>query len=246
LRAYSIQSFGGHLKNNYSAAALAGLLFAVVSPAAVLTENFDNVPALTASGGWVMVNESSPVGTQSVWFQGNSGVFSSQAGAADSYAAVNFNSVAGANTISNWLISPLLTFINGDTISFYSRTVDAPEFPDRLNLRLSTNGASTATADFTTILLTINPSLTTSGYPNVWTLFTATISGLGAPTNGRIAFHYDVTNGGPSGANSDYIGIDTLTSTVTLDTGAAETPEPATWAMMSIGLGLAGIYGRRR
>jgi hypothetical protein len=35
-----------------------------------------------------------------------------------------------------------------------------------------------------------------------------TISGVGAPTQGRFALHYYVTNGGPSGSNSDYIGVD--------------------------------------
>jgi hypothetical protein len=54
-----------------------------------------------------------------------------------------------------------------------------------------------------------NPTYTTSGYPNVWTQFTLTLSGLGSPTTGRLAFRYFVENGGPSGANSDYIGIDT-------------------------------------
>ncbi|MBA3469607.1 MAG: choice-of-anchor J domain-containing protein, partial [Herpetosiphonaceae bacterium] len=48
----------------------------------------------------------------------------------------------------------------------------------------------------------------TGVYPQVWTEFTATISGLGAPTTGRIAFRYFVTSGGPQGANSSYIGID--------------------------------------
>ena len=51
---------------------------------------------------------------------------------------------------------------------------------------MSTNGASsnvgtTATdvGDFITLLLDINPTYTTSGYPNVWTQFTVTLSGRG-------------------------------------------------------------------
>lgn len=54
----------------------------------------------------------------------------------------------------------------------------------------------------------MNPSLITGVYPTSWTKFTATVSGLAGPTSGRVAFRYFVTNGGPSGANSDYIGID--------------------------------------
>ena len=76
----------------------------------------------------------------------------------------------------------------------------------------SSNVGSTATnvGDFTTLLLDINPTYTTTGYPNVWTNFVVTVSGLGGPITGRLAFRYFVENGGPSGANSDYIGIDTV------------------------------------
>ncbi len=62
--------------------------------------------------------------------------------------------------------------------------------------------------DFTTLLLEINPTLAVGGYPNVWTQYSVTISGVAAPTQGRFAFRYYVTNGGPSGSNSDYIGVD--------------------------------------
>ena len=58
-------------------------------------------------------------------------------------------------------------------------------FPDRLQVRMSTNGASTnvgstatGVGDFTTLLLDINPNYTTNCYPNVWTQFTVTLSGL--------------------------------------------------------------------
>jgi hypothetical protein len=84
-------------------------------------------------------------------------------------------------------------------------------------VRLSTNGASTdvgATAtsvgDFQTLLLDINPNYTLTGYPNVWTKFIVPVSGIPSPTTGRLAFRYFVENGGPSGANSDHIGIDTV------------------------------------
>jgi hypothetical protein len=62
--------------------------------------------------------------------------------------------------------------------------------------------------DFTTLLLDINPTLTVGGYPEIWTQYSINISGVGAPTQGRFAFRYYVTNGGPSGANSNYIGVD--------------------------------------
>lgn len=175
------------------------------------SENFDSV----LPTGWSVQNNSA-AGTTG-WFAGNTGVFSSQAGATSSYIAANFQNTTGANTISNWLFSPVRVFRNGDTVRFYTRTVSTGGFPDRLQLRLSLAGdsvrvGSTATSvgDFTTLLLDINPSYSTNVYPTVWTQYTATISGLAANTAGRIAFRYFVENGGPLGVNSDYIGIDSF------------------------------------
>lgn len=180
----------------------------------LLSQDFATVVPLPA--GWASQNLSAPVGTTG-WFQGNTAVFPAQSGAPTSYIGANFNNTAGTGTISNWLFTPNLTFQNGDEISFWTRTVGAPAFPDRLELRMSTNGASvdagassTSVGDFTNLLLTVNSGLTTAGYPNAWTRFTATVSGLAGPTSGRFAFRYFVTNGGPSGANSDYIGIDNV------------------------------------
>lgn len=169
------------------------------------------------------------------WFEGNDSVFGPNS--TPNYLAANFNNSTGSNNISNYLMSPVRTFNNGDTISFFTRTVTSVSFPDRLRLRLSTNGASTATGDFGTILLTVNPNLTTSGYPTAWQQFSATITGLSGATSGRFAFHYDVDGtAGPSGSNSDYIGIDTIRYTAV--------PEPAT--MAALGLGVAALLRRRR
>ena len=130
-------------------------------------------------------------------------------------------------TISDWLLTPPLTLQNGGQLTFWTRTVNAPAFPDRLQVRMSLNGTSTnvgttetSVGDFTTLLLDINPTYTRAGYPNVWTQFTVNLSGIGSPTTGRLAFRYFVENGGPRGANSDYIGIDTVQFTC----GVVNTP----------------------
>jgi len=185
------------------------------------TENFDDINLLSGSG-WFLVNNSLPLGSTS-WFQGNNvlngGPFDSFNGAANSYIAANFNNTSGGTgTISTWLLTPNRTFRNGDVLTFYTRKVGGGiDYPDRLEVRLSTNGASTNVGapgnnvgDFTTVLLSINPSLVQFGYPTTWTQYTITLSGLPAPTSGRIAFRYFVTNAGPSGTNSDYIGIDNV------------------------------------
>jgi hypothetical protein len=165
-------------------------------------------------------------------------VFDAQAGATNSYLGANFNFTTGANTINAWAMSPTQTFNNGDVIKFWTRTVDVQTFADQLRLKLSLAGASTNASDFTTTLLTVNNAFPNpSGYPNTWTEFTATLSGLGGPTSGRFAFHYDVPDGGPLGSNSDYIGIDTVSYTAV--------PEP-TSALVLAGLSLGACFFRRR
>ena len=190
--------------------------------AQAFTENFDDITTLAGSG-WSTFNNSTPVGSITNWFQGSSvaggGPFDAFNGAANAYIAANFNFTSGANTINGWLITPNRTFKNGDVLTFYTRKPTGIDYPDRLEVRLSTNGASTnvgtgiAVGDFTTLLLSINPTLITGVYPTTWTQYTITLSGLPAPTSGRIAFRYYVTNGGISGANSDYIGIDNVVYT---------------------------------
>jgi hypothetical protein len=66
--------------------------------------------------------------------------------------------------------------------------------------------------DFTRLLLDINPTYTTTGYPSVWTLQTITITGVTGTVRGRIALRYFVFGGGPTNTSrrSDYIGIDDI------------------------------------
>lgn len=180
------------------------------------TEHFDNVAALW-SNGWAQENRSANPGPIPNWFQGDPGNFVAFDGGDTAYIAVSYNCGNGSNVLSNWLFTPTRTFTNGEKFSFRTRTVATPNYPDRLQVRMSLNGASTfvgttatSVGDFTTQLLQINPSLVATGYPNVWTEYTIIISGLAAPTSGRIAFRYYVTNGGSSGVNSEYIGIDSV------------------------------------
>ncbi len=163
-----------------------------------------------ASGTWHALNNSSPIGEVGV-FGSQATVFPPHAGM--TFAGMNFRNGSGLAAIDTYLMSPVVTFKNGDSITFWTRTVATPAFPDRMRLLLSTNGASTTSADFSTVLLSINESLTTTGYPSDWTQFTVTIFGLGGTTSGRFAFNYNVPNGGPLGTNSDFIGIDDVVLT---------------------------------
>ena len=224
------------------------MAFAANVNAASLIESFDVLPAVavgvvtTAPTGWTANNRSTnAAAATSGWFQGSPAVFPAFAGpTTNAYIGANFNNTTGENTISNWLITPTLSYNNGDVVSFYSRTeVNPTSFADRLQLRFSNTGGTdvgalpTDVGTSTSLLVDINPTLSATGFPSVWTQYTATISGLSGPTNGAVAFRYFVTAGGPSGANSNYIGIDSFSIT--------PVPEPAAWLMMALGLGALAL-----
>ena len=210
----------------------------------VLSESFVDITTL-ATSGWVMNNRSSPLGTTG-FFQGNEAVFPAWSGPVDAYIGANYENALDYGTISNWLITPVVPVNDGSILSFYTRTTTPSSliYPDRLEVRFSNNGSSTnvgssatSVGDFTNLLLTINPSLTTSGYPSGWTQYTLTLSGLGGPTSGRFALRYFVTDAGPNAPNADYIGVDDLTVETTV-------PEPVTSLLTAAGI--LGIVIRKR
>jgi hypothetical protein len=178
-----------------------------------LTEGFDDILTLPGAGWYEQNNSDSPDGG---YFQGNDTVFPAHAGAPTAYLGVNFESTAGS-LISNWMLTPELPLNNCGTLSFYTTTVAASAWPDRLEVRYSQTGAATnvGTAyadvgDFTNLIIEINPGLAVAGYPEAWTGFTYDFSGASPAATGRIAFRYYVDDAGPVGNNSNYIGIDTF------------------------------------
>ncbi len=207
-----------------------GLIISTTSYAQLISESFDDITTLPGDG-WSQINVSSLAGSTD-WFQGNDAVFPSNSGGTTAYIAANFNNTgdgAGLETISNWLITPVVTVQNGDAITFYTRTSTGSPFPDRLQVRLSDTGASSTdptndsdVGSYTNLLLDINPTLVTGVFPDVWTQQVINITGLTGTTDVRIAFRYFVTDGGPSGSNSDYIGIDDVVVTSTLGTNDFE------------------------
>ena len=184
----------------------------------IIDEGFNDISNLP---GWVLINHSQPLGP-SDWLQGDGSVFPAFDGLPNAYIAANSDNGAGVATISSWLLMPEVTLQDGSSMTFYTRTVESSGRPDRLQVRMSTNGESTNVGmsafdvgDFTNFLLDINPTYAIGGYPEAWTQFTINISGLPPGTRGRLAFRYFVENGGPEGVNSNYIGIDRVVYCVT-------------------------------
>ena len=127
----------------------------------IINEGFDNINNLP---GWVMLNHSQPLGTTN-WFQGDNSQFRAFDGFPTAYIAADFDNGGGVATISNWLLTPAISLQNGNTLTFYTRTLTGSTFPDRLQVRMSTNGSSinvgttaTQVGDFINMLLDINPT----------------------------------------------------------------------------------------
>ena len=191
--------------------------------AVVLSEGFDSVAGL-AGAGWVQVNNSTAIG--SAYFQGNPGIFPSASGAPDSYVAANY--LSGFGTLSNWLIAPTITLASTLRVDYMAR-VAGGGFLDTIQVWLSTNGASSNIADFTTLLGSYS-----SDQDQDWVAQSLQVSGTPGGSQGRIAFRYFVAD---TNIGGNYIGIDSLTVTTV--------PEPASWALA--GLALAGLaLGRRQ
>jgi hypothetical protein len=230
--------------------ALAG--YGIESHAQSFSQGFNGTVIPT---GWVTTNLSTKASTGNPWTVGvgitdGSGNIVVDPYEGSGFAIVNYTSVgSGAGTINNWLISPeIFSIKNGDKFSFYTTTTPDSPYPDRLEFRLSTAGAGTSVGSsttsvgtFTTVLASVNPALSVGGYPEDWTLVTATVSGLAAPVDGRVALRYFVTSGGPSGANSNIIGVDQFSYV-----SVSAVPEPGTWAMMLAGAGCLVALQRRR
>ena len=179
-----------------------------------------------ATQGWTTINNSQPAGTTTL-IQGNgAATFPAFVGAPNDFIAMNYNSTSGAGGISTWLITPTLVLVNGLVLEFATRTTTGtPVYPDRLQVRMSpvnnnsVPSGSASVGTFTNLMLDINPNLTTltntavsngtvNGYPQAWTVYTVMVMGVPTPVIGHIAFRYFVEDGGLSGSNSNYIGID--------------------------------------
>jgi len=217
---------------------LIGLVASVATCSAfaspLLSEGFNDISTLGASG-WVMTNNSNPVGATN-WFQGEEFAFPAApgAGAGNSYIAANNVNAGYAGTISNWLITPEVAMANGEQLNFSLRLL-AEGAVDTVQVYYSTAGASSnvgTTADSTgdfQLLGTYSASATTG-----WTNNALTLSGLSGATSGRYAFRYLVDD---TSVNGDYIGIDSVS--------ISAVPEPSTALMLLLGLGVVAFSRKK-
>ena len=163
----------------------------------------NDTTSLKNRGYKVFYRGTGPQGLTAAWFQGSSIVFPAFNGSSTGYVAANFNAVTSQNNIDNWLILPKKSIVKGDSLLFFSRSILNSRFPDSMRVMFSQTGDSVPEALWTEL-----------GRFKVNTIGSWQRNGFRAPstgTNARFAIRYNVVNGGPSGINSDYIGIDSLT-----------------------------------
>jgi hypothetical protein len=212
---------------------------APVAPTASWTEGFSDHAGLGARG-WVITNLTDKPG-QEAWRKGRFestntytlGVdymvgFPAYSAERSPHDFMSVDMYAGAlvANMSVWLITPVTKIKNGDVLTFYTRSrLDNGSFffkdgNDRMQVRANYNNASsnvgnswTSVGDFTTLMLDINSGLALDGYPQEWTKYTLTVSGVTGTINGRFAFRYFIPQGGPDGNNAGLIGVDEVVFT---------------------------------
>jgi hypothetical protein len=194
-----------------------------VLPEIAIAEDFDSgsIPSR-----WDWAGNSSPQGSFPLFFRGQP-LPNAFNGANDAYLQTSYRATGNVGTIDTWIISPRqVRLSNGDVWSFFTQkarldslsVAGIDHFADRLEVRLSTNGASCnpgttpgSVGDFTTLLTSVNPSLQLGVYPTSWTRFKGVLSGLPAGNlTGCLAFRYYVTNAGLSGSNGEGIALDAV------------------------------------
>ncbi|MCX6274349.1 MAG: choice-of-anchor J domain-containing protein [Bacteroidetes bacterium] len=171
----------------------------------VFSDNFDlpsDTDALAARGYHTYYRGGGAQAAFPTWFTGNGTVVPSHSGAVDSYVAANYQVVSGTNNIDSWLVLPSLNLATTDIISFWCTSPTGSTFPDSVKVMYSDAGDSVPEA--TSWVLVDNFQASVTGWEQkIYNVPTAS-------TTGRFAIRYAVVDGGPNGANSNYIGIDDL------------------------------------
>jgi len=208
----------------YPLAVVALALAASAQADPLINETFDDISTLAGSG-WVLTNDSVPVGT-TAWFQGDvtaaGDVFYGD-GSGGGYVAANYDNAAAGGFVNNFLITPTFSTASAGTVSFFAKADILDPYYDLLRVGFSSGDSSPFS-------FSLSPAVTLTGD---WVQYTFSYAAAGAGSVARFAIDY---TGWANNAN--YIGIDTLSVT--------PVPEPSTWALLGLGLACMAVVSRRR
>jgi|tagenome__1003787_1003787.scaffolds.fasta_scaffold18322878_1 hypothetical protein len=98
-------------------------------------------------------------------------------------------------------------------------------------LQQTLRATDSTVGDFSILLLSLNPGLSASGYPNGWTFETVSLAPYSGLSSGRMAFRYYVSD---TSANGDYVGLENVLLT-------SNVPEPGSGALLASGV-LAALW----
>lgn len=145
-----------------------------------------------------------PAGTADPFFQGNPAVFTSYNGPDSGYISANFQVVTGTNDIDSWLVLPAQNLALGDSLAFFQRAPDSQTIYYADSMRVMYNPTNNPDP--------ADPNWVELGRFQVDTAGWARRSYAvpTASTTGLFAIRYAVVEGGPSGANSNFVGIDAI------------------------------------
>jgi len=160
--------------------------------------NGDNSVTGLQTRGYTVLNVDGG-GTSDPWFQPTGTQFPAYEGPTTGYVAANYQGANGF-LIDQWLISPQITVTAGDTLSFWHRSIDNNPYDDSIYVKLSTTAGITPD-DF---------DITWGRYlvsETGWARWTGVFPVTGTI---RFAIQYYIVDGGVSGNNSNFFGIDLL------------------------------------
>jgi hypothetical protein len=213
------------MKRATLALALGAVLSVSAQAGTLLSEGFDDISTLSPS--WKF--QSGLVINPNTWFQGNSGVFASQAGALEnSYIASNWLAQPVIGFIDNYLVTPTFSLASDVVLTFWARAELIDGFTDEFGVFLGTTVPDAS--EVATQVLADSVAL------GEWTKYTVNVSGQGAGSVGRFAFNYF-----GSDQTLNYFGIDTID----VSSVEATVPEPSTTALFGIAM-LGALLNRRR
>ena len=163
----------------------------------------NDTTSLIARGYLPYYRGTGPQGVTATWYQPDGTVFPAYNGAISEYVAANYNVVTGTNNIDSWLVTPALNVSAGDMISFYARSATGSTWADSIRVMYSAAGDSTPEG-----LNWVELGRFKASVAGTWDYINYPVTAAG--TTARFAIRYAVVNGGPSGINSNFIGVDQL------------------------------------